>query len=78
MIFPTLWAYRTLVKNATDFTAFHLVHRMEFVLSIECEIPSLKLAIEILPGTTFEEECLLHLQQLEKHHRDTVMSNEAH
>lgn len=26
IIFPSLWAYRTLVKNATGFTPFQLVH----------------------------------------------------
>jgi len=49
MLFPALWAYRTSVKTATGFTPFHLVHGIEEVLPIECEIPSLHLAIELLP-----------------------------
>ena len=51
MLFPALWAYRTSVKPATRFTPFHLVFGEEAVLPIECEIPSLHLAVEILPGT---------------------------
>eukprot|EP00253_Pinus_taeda_P029945 PITA_29945 len=33
-------------------------------LSIKCEIPSLKLSIEILPETSPQEECLLSLERL--------------
>jgi hypothetical protein len=62
MLFSALWAYRTSVKSATGFTPFQLVYGIEVVLSIECEIPSLKLAIELLPNTSTEEEhvyCIL-------------------
>lgn len=45
---------------------------------IKCEIPSLKLTIELLPNTTSEEERLLYLEQLGEHHRDKNMANEAH
>ena len=51
MLFPALWAYRTSVKTATGFTPFHLVFGEEAVLPIECEIPSLHLAVELLPDT---------------------------
>jgi transposase InsO family protein len=61
MFFLALWAYRTSVKSATGFTPFRLVYGMEAILSIECEIPSLKLAVELLPNTSAEEECLLYL-----------------
>ena len=47
MLYPALWAYRTTVKTATGFSPYQLVHGVEFVLPVECEIPSLKLAIEI-------------------------------
>jgi transposase InsO family protein len=49
MLFSTLWAYRTSAKTATGFTPFQLVYGLEAVLPIECEIPSLKLAIETSP-----------------------------
>jgi hypothetical protein len=48
------------------------------VLSIECEIPSLKLVIELLPNTSAEEERLLHLTQLDETHRDATLANETH
>ena len=52
MLFSALWAYQTLVKDATEFTPFQLVYGLEATLPIECEIPSLKLAVELLPNTT--------------------------
>jgi hypothetical protein len=45
MLFLTLWAYRTSVKSATGFMPFRLVYGMEAIPPIECEIPSLKLAV---------------------------------
>ena len=78
MLYSALWAYRTCVKTATGFSPFQLVHGVEAVLPIECEIPSLKLAIELLPETTPLEERLLYLEQLDEHHRDAVTANEAH
>ena len=48
------------------------------VLPIECEIPSLKLKVELLPHTFFEEECFLYLSKLDETHRDAALVNEAH
>ena len=62
MLYPALWAYRTVVKTATGFSPYYLVHGVEFVLSVECKIPSLKLSIEILLDTSALEECLVHLE----------------
>jgi hypothetical protein len=39
---------------------------MEAILPIECEIPSLKLAVELLPNTSTEEERLLYLMRLDE------------
>ena len=78
MLYSALWAYRTCVKTATGFSPFQLVHGVEAVLPIECEIPSLKLAIELIPETTPLEERLLYLEQLDEHRRDAVTANEAH
>jgi hypothetical protein len=61
MLFLELWAYRTSVKSAMGFMPFRLVYGMESILPIECEIPSLKLAVELLPNTSTEEERLLYL-----------------
>ena len=45
MLYPALWAYQTVVKTATGFSAYHLVHGVDSILPVECEIPSLKLAM---------------------------------
>ena len=66
MLFSVLWAYRTSVKTSTGFTPFQLVYGLEVVLPIECEIPSLQMAIELLPATSEEEKCLLYLAQLDE------------
>ena len=66
MLFSALWAYRTFVKHATGFTPFQLVYRLEATLPIECDIPSLKLAIKLLPNTTPVEEHLLYLERLDE------------
>ena len=56
MLFLALWAYQTSVKTSTGFTPFQLVYGLEAVLPIECEIPSLKLAVELIPATSEEEK----------------------
>jgi hypothetical protein len=54
------------------------VYGLEVVLPIECEIPSLKLAIELLPNTSIEEQHLLHLTQLDETHHDVSLANKTH
>ena len=76
--FSALWAYRTTFKTSTDFTPFQLVYGLEATLPIECEIPSLKLALELLPNTTIDEERLLYLNKLDATRRDASLANEAH
>ena len=56
MLFSALWAYRTSTKTATSFTPFRLVHGVESILPIECQIPSLHLMVELLPDTSPLEE----------------------
>ena len=51
MLYLALWGYRTNVKTATGFSPFQLVHGVEAVTLLECEIPSLKIAIHVLPDT---------------------------
>src|SRR5882757_1122295 len=62
MLYPTLWAYRTTVKTTTSFSPYQLVHGVEFVLLVDCKIPSMKLAIELLLDTSPFEEHLVHLE----------------
>ena len=66
MLFLALWAYRTSVKTSTGFTPFQLIYGLEAVLPIECEISSLKLAIELLPAMSKQEKCFLYLAQLDE------------
>jgi hypothetical protein len=42
-------------------------------MSIECEIPYLKLVVELLPNTLAEEEYLLYLMQLDENHCDAAL-----
>eukprot|EP00253_Pinus_taeda_P035480 PITA_35480 len=69
---------QTSVRNATGFTPFQLVYGLEAVLPVQCKISSLKLAIDLLLGTSEEEARFLELIQLDEAHRDTTLANEAH
>ena len=51
---------------------------MEEILPIECEIPSLKIVVELLPATFIEEGRLLHLTHLHDTWCDVSLANEAH
>ena len=78
MLFSTLWVYRTSVKTSIGFTPFQLVYGLEAVLPIECEISSLRMAIELLPATSEEERRLLYLAQLDENRRDAALAIESH
>lgn len=54
------------MKTTTSFTPLQLVYGMESIFPIECEIPSLKLAVELLLEISSLEECLLHLEHLDE------------
>ena len=45
--------------------------------SVECEIPSLKLVVELLPDTFAEEEHLLYLERLDETHLLAALVIEA-
>jgi hypothetical protein len=66
------------VKPATGFTPFQLLYGVEVVLPIECEIPSLKLKVELMPHTSVEEECFLYLTRLDETHRYVSLVNETY
>jgi hypothetical protein len=78
MLYSTLWAYRTSVKTATSFSPFQIVYGLEEVLPIECQIPSLKLVVELLPNTSLLEEHLLYLEYLDEQCHDEALANEVH
>ena len=46
-------------------------------MPVECEIPSLKLVIEILPDTSALEERLGHLEQHDEQRRDALVALEV-
>ena len=54
------------------------MYGLEVVLPVECEIPSLKLAIELLLNTIAEEEWFLYITQLDESHQNVSLKNEAH
>ena len=77
MLYPSLWAYRTTIKTTNGFSPYKLVHGVESILPVECEIPLLKLSIELLPDTSELEERLVHLEQLDEQHRDALVALEV-
>eukprot|EP00253_Pinus_taeda_P028841 PITA_28841 len=66
------------LRAATGFAPFQLVYGMEEIFSTECKIPSLKLAIKLLPSTLVNEEHLLHLTRLDEIWHNVALANEAH
>lgn len=78
MLFLALWAYRTSVKTTTSFAPFQLVYGVEAIFLIECEIPSLKLVVQLLLEISALEGRLVELEQLDETHKDTEIENEAH
>jgi len=78
MLYTTLWAYWTSINTATGFTHFQFVYGMESIFPIECQIPPLKLAVELLLETSNLEERLLHLKHLNEQCQDATTMNEAH
>ena len=77
-LFSSLWDYRTSVKTMFGSTPFQLVYGLEVVLPIQCQIPSLKLVVELMPNTSTEEERFLYLTNLDENRRDATLANEAH
>lgn len=66
------------MRNATGFMPFQLVYGLEVVLTIQCEISSLKLIIDLLLETSEEEARFLKLIHLDETRRDATLANETH
>jgi hypothetical protein len=77
MLFSTLWSYRMVVKTSSGFTPFHLVHGVEATLPIECEIPTLSTAIELLPDTAPMDQRLMILFSLDEYRQYSLQNNVA-
>jgi hypothetical protein len=71
--FNDTWTLPSSVNTSTSFSSFQSVHGVELILPIECEIPSLKLEIELLTNTSDLEERLVHLEHLNEKHQDASM-----
>ena len=78
ILYLALWAYQNSIKISTGFSPFQLIHGVEAVFPIECEVPSLKIAIDFLPYMTQLEEHLVYLEHLNEQPRDATLENEAH
>ena len=78
ILYYALWTYQTSVRNTTTFTPFQLVYGLEVILPIQYEIPSLKLALDLLPDTSEEELWLLNLFHIHETRREAQLANEAH
>ena len=77
MLFLALWSYSTSTKIATGFTPFHLIQGVEYVLPIECQIPYLRLAVELLLDTSPLEERLLQIEKTIEDHWTALQAVEA-
>jgi hypothetical protein len=77
MLFSMLRSYRMALKTTTSFTPIHLVHGVEDTLPIECEIPTLRTTIQLLPDTAPMEKHLLNLESLDEDRRSSLQNNEA-
>ncbi|XP_022895322.1 uncharacterized protein LOC111409511 [Olea europaea var. sylvestris] len=62
-IVEVLWAYQTTYWTPTQATPYALVYGVEAVLPLECQIPSLRIAIQ--ESLTTEENARLRLEELE-------------
>ncbi|XP_071920668.1 uncharacterized protein [Coffea arabica] len=58
-----LWAYQTTFRTPTQATPYALVYGIEAVLPLECQIPSLRIAIQ--EGLSEEDNVRLRLEELE-------------
>ena len=66
------------MRNTTGFSHFQLVYGLEAILPIQCEIPSLKLVIDLLPETSKEEACLVELIHIDEMCHEARLANGEH
>jgi len=66
------------MKISIGFTPFQIVYRVEPILSIECNIRSLKLVVKLLPNIFAEKEHILYLPHLNENHCEVTMANVTH
>ena len=57
-----LWAYQTSFKTSVQATPFHLAYGLEAVISVEFQIPSLRIHVKERMSEEASEQ--IHLQQL--------------
>eukprot|EP00253_Pinus_taeda_P002159 PITA_02159 len=69
---------KAIVKLPPPSTLRLLQSFLEAVFPIECEIPSLHIAVQLLPATSEEEKHLLYLAQLDENRRNAALVVETH
>eukprot|EP00253_Pinus_taeda_P020286 PITA_20286 len=65
-------------KTTAIFVFNHIIASLEAVFPIECEIPSLQIAVQLLPATSEEEKHLLYLAQLNENQHNAGLVVETH
>jgi hypothetical protein len=55
-----------------------LVYGIEVILLLECEMPSLKLAIKLILDRIELKKRLIYLEKLDETHIDVITTNEVH
>jgi hypothetical protein len=66
------------MKTAISFTPFQIVYGFEPILSIECNIRSLKLVVKLFPNIFVEKEHILYLAHLDENRCEVTMANVTH
>lgn len=78
MLFSALWAYHMTTKTSIGFTPFHLIHGINSIIPIECEIPTLHTILNLVPDTPPLEQWFLHLELLKEDCCTSLQNNEGH
>ena len=62
-----LWAYRTTVRTTTGCTPYNLVFRLEAVLALEMQFPTLRVAMQFTELGENTQVRLAELEALDEH-----------
>jgi hypothetical protein len=77
-ISEALWVYCTTFQTPTQATPYSLVYGVEVVLPLECQIPSLRIAIQGLSNVNSVHLCLKELEALNEKHLEAQQQLECY